>query len=214
MRRPGALHPWRTPRGLDRNWLCLRCDGAGEPELGDLPGEMFRLLLGRALVEVVGPEVAPEGAVAQHVPDGGEHGRGDGADGLLGAAALTQPLELRPEIAVLLAAGGPGALDEGGLQPGRALAQPVGAPLARALVAARAEAGPGDQVARGREAAHVGADLGDDHPGGEIADAGDGPQQADRVTERTEVALVRRWCNGPAAGVGGKGGRPSRLMVS
>src|SRR3712207_7831193 len=56
-------------------------------------GEVLRLLLWRAPVEVVGAEVAPEGAVAQHVPDGGEHGGGehgggDGADGLLGAAAL------------------------------------------------------------------------------------------------------------------------------
>ena len=44
-------------------------------------------------------------------------------------------------------------------------------------------------MAGGGEAAHVGADLGDDGPGGEVADAGDGPQQADRVTERVEVAL-------------------------
>src|SRR4029450_13599197 len=39
------------------------------------------------------------------------------------------------------------------------------------------------------EAAHVGTDLGDDAPGGEVADAGDGAQQADRVAERVEVAL-------------------------
>jgi hypothetical protein len=37
----------------------LRGDGAGEAELGDLPGEALRLLLGCALVEVVGPKVAP-----------------------------------------------------------------------------------------------------------------------------------------------------------
>src|SRR5215211_3096940 len=117
--------PKHATTRLDRNWLHLGRDGAGEAELGDLAGEVRRLLLGRAPVEVVGPEVAPEGAVAQHVPDGREHGGGDGADGLLGAAALAQPLELRPEIAVLLAAGGPGALHQGGLQPGRALAQPV-----------------------------------------------------------------------------------------
>src|SRR5215213_320269 len=107
-------------------------------------------------------------------------------------AATAQPLELRPEIAVLLAAGGPGALHQGGLQPGRALAQPVGPPLAGALVVARAEAGPGEQVAGGGEAAHVGADLGDDGPGGGVADAGDGAQQADRVTERVEPALHLR----------------------
>src|SRR3712207_6163544 len=154
-----------------------------------LAGEVLRLLLWRAPVEVVGAEVAPEGAVAQHVPEGGEHGGGDGADGLLGATALPQPLELRPEIAVLLAAGGPGALDEGGLQPGRALAQPRGAALARALVVARAQAGPGDQVAGGGEAAHVEADLGEDHLRGEVADPGVGAEQPDRVAERVEVAL-------------------------
>ncbi len=44
----------------------------------------------------------------------------------------------------------------------------------------------------GREAAHVGADLGDDHLGGEVTDAGDGPQQPDRVTERVEIALHLR----------------------
>src|SRR3712207_5956792 len=92
---------------------------------------MLRLLLWRAPVEVVGPEVAPEGAVAQHVADGGEHRGGDGADGLLGAAALPQPLELRSEMAVLRPAGRPGALHQGGLQPRRALAQAGGAGLAR-----------------------------------------------------------------------------------
>ena len=80
----------------------------------------------------------------------------------LGAAPGAEPLELGVEVAVLLAHGGPGGLDEGGLQPGRALLQAGGAALAGALVLAGAEAGPGDQVAGGREAAHVEADLGED----------------------------------------------------
>ena len=41
----------------------------------------------------------------------------------------------------------------------------------------------------GRETAHVDADLRDDGLSGEVADAGDGPQQADRVTERVEATL-------------------------
>ena len=41
----------------------------------------------------------------------------------------------------------------------------------------------------GGETAHVGADLGDDHLGGEVTDAGDGPQQPDRITEGVEAAL-------------------------
>src|SRR3712207_181705 len=97
--------------------------GAGEAEFGDLLGEMLGLLLWRAPMEVVGSEVAPECAVAQHMPDRDEDGGGDGADRLLGAAPLPQPEELGAEVAVLLAAGRPGALDEGGLQPGRAGAQ-------------------------------------------------------------------------------------------
>src|SRR4028118_762259 len=92
--------------------------------------------LGVSLGEVGGPGVLVDGAVAQDVPDGGQDGGGDGADRLFRAAALAQALELRPEIAVLLARCRPGALHEGGLQPGRALAQPRGAALARALVVA------------------------------------------------------------------------------
>src|SRR4051812_35975037 len=42
---------------LGRNQLGLWCDGAGEAEPGDLPGEVLGLLLGGALVEVVGPEI-------------------------------------------------------------------------------------------------------------------------------------------------------------
>ncbi len=122
--------------GLGRNHAGRGGDGAGEAELGDLAGEVVGLPLGRALVEVGGPEVLVDGAVAQDVPDGGQDGGSDGADRLLRAAALAQALELRPEIAVLLARCRPGALHEGGLQPGRALAQPRGAALARALVTA------------------------------------------------------------------------------
>src|SRR5918993_3124340 len=179
-------------RRLDRNRLDLRGDGAGEAELGDLACEGVGLLLGRTPLEVVRSEVVPEGAVAQHAPGGGEDGSGDGADRLLRSAALAQPPELRPEIAVPLPAGRPGALHEGGLQPGRAVAQAGGAAAGRALVFAGAETRPKDQVARAGKTAHVGADLGDDDPGGEVADAGDGPQQTDRVTERVEIALHLR----------------------
>ena len=41
----------------------------------------------------------------------------------------------------------------------------------------------------GREPAHVEADLGDDHPGRERADAGDRGQQLDRGAEEGEVLL-------------------------
>ena len=44
----------------------------------------------------------------------------------------------------------------------------------------------------GGEAAHVGADLGDDDLRGQVTDAGDGPQQPHRLTERVEVAVHLR----------------------
>jgi len=43
-----------------------------------------------------------------HVPDRGQHRGGDGEDGLLGAAPGAQAVELRLQVAVLDAHGGPG----------------------------------------------------------------------------------------------------------
>jgi hypothetical protein len=48
--------------------------------------------------EMVRPEILVDGAVAQHVPDGGEQGGSNGADRLLWAATLAQALELRTGI--------------------------------------------------------------------------------------------------------------------
>ena len=96
---------------------------------------------------------------------GGEHGGRDGADSFFGAAPGAQAQELSLKIAVLFARGRPGALDQGGLQPRRAFPHARGAPLARAFVVSGAESSPGDQMARGLKAAHVDADLGDDHLG-------------------------------------------------
>src|SRR5215212_10886814 len=93
-------------RGLDR-----------VAEGGEMPDEAHRPVALGPAVEVVGAEILEEGAVAEHVAGGGQDGRRDRADRLLRAAPGAQALELRPEIAVLLSAGGPGALDEGGLEP-------------------------------------------------------------------------------------------------
>src|SRR3712207_9450005 len=90
------------------------------------------------------------------MPGGGQDGRGDGADRLLRAASGTQALELSLQVAALLARCRPGALHEGGLQPGRAVAQAGGAALARALVAPGAEAGPREQGPGAGGAAYVG----------------------------------------------------------
>ncbi len=87
---------------LNRN--CFRLlwfDRAGEAQLGDLLGETVSLKLWRA-VEMVCAEVVVDGAVTQHVVDRGKDGCRHGADGLLGASPVPQPLELRLIIAALL----------------------------------------------------------------------------------------------------------------
>jgi hypothetical protein len=101
--------------------LLYQCDGAGEAELGDLAGKSVCIDLWRA-VEVIGSEVFLDGAIAQHVGDRGEHGRGHGADRLLGSSSVSQPLELRLIIGALGSHRSPGALDWHGLQQRRAVA--------------------------------------------------------------------------------------------
>src|SRR5678815_3176218 len=97
-------------------------------------------------IEVIAAEVVVLGAVAQHVEGGGEHGGGHGEDGLLGAAACLDAQELGAQVAGLDAYGGPGGGDQGGLDPGAALAHPRRAALAGALVAARTQPRPGDEM--------------------------------------------------------------------
>ena len=48
--------------------------------------ETQNLITFSSVVEVVRPEVMVEGPVFEHVVDGGEHGGGDGANGLVCAA--------------------------------------------------------------------------------------------------------------------------------
>src|SRR4051812_15447400 len=174
---------------LNRNQHVCWSDGACEAELGDLACEAADLGFGRGASKMVWAKILIEGAVAKHVIGGGQDGGCYGADGLLGSAAVAQALELSLKVAALFAGAGPSALDQRGLEPRRALAQPGGAALAGALVVARAEPSPGDQVAGGREAVHVDANLGDDDLRGQVTDAGDGAQQPDRLTERVEIAV-------------------------
>ena len=118
-------------------------------------------------------EVPILGAILEHVISSGEDRSSHSADGLLGAASRTQPVELRLCVTGLLAAGGPGALHERRLQPRRTLAEPGGSAFAGALVISRTKASPRDQMPGRRESAHVGADLGDDDLRTERADARD-----------------------------------------
>ena len=63
---------------------------------------------------MIGTEIVIEGAVLEHVVGGGEDRGGEGA------APGAQAMELRLEVAAVFAGGRPGALDQGGLEPGGA----------------------------------------------------------------------------------------------
>src|SRR6516164_4050118 len=98
-------------------------------------------------------------------------------------------MKLRLQVAGLLAGGGPGALDESGFEPGGGLAHAGRAPLAGALVIPRTQAGPGDQVSSGREAAHVAAALGKDDASAQFVDAGNGGQQVDGGAKGLDMSV-------------------------
>src|SRR5262249_40587271 len=116
-------------------------------------------LLG-AWIKVVRAEVLIEGPVLEHVIDGRKYRCRDGQDRLLRATPRADAVKLSLEIGAFRSCGRPGALHQGGLEPRRALANPRRTTLACTLVAARADACPGDQVTAGGKAAHVEADLG------------------------------------------------------
>jgi hypothetical protein len=65
-------------------------------------------------------EVLIEGAVFEHVVGGGQDGSGDGDNGLLWTTPAAEAQVLSREVTSLFARGRPGALDKGGLEPGRA----------------------------------------------------------------------------------------------
>jgi transposase len=140
-------------------------------DLLQAPDEAVGGLGGVLAVEVGSAQIVPFGAVLEHVPCGREHGGGHGDDGLLGASSRSDAMELRLQVASLDSYGRPGGLHQRGLEPLAAAAQPGAAALAGALVVARTQAGPGQQVARRGKAAHVDADLGDQRVGGDGTDA-------------------------------------------
>src|SRR3989442_15686626 len=104
-----------------------------------------------AAIEVAGTEVTVVDVVFEHVVGGGQHGGGDGEDGLLGASPALDSQELSPEVGVLFPGGRPRGLHERGLQPGITRPRAIREALAGALVEPGAEARPGDEMARGRE---------------------------------------------------------------
>ena len=118
--------------------------------------------------------------------EGSQHGGGDRDDGLLGAAAGFEPVEEGVVVAGLDAHRRPGGLHQERLEPGGAVAQLRRATLARALVVAGAEPGPGDEMSGGWEAAHVKADLGHDHARRDVAQAGHRGQPRDGLAKGLE----------------------------
>src|SRR5215468_6299898 len=115
--------------------------------------------LGGAAVKVVGAKVVVHRAILQHVIDRRQDRRGHGADCLLRPAPGAEPIELGLIVAVLLALGRPGALDEHRLEPRSTLAPARGFALAGTLVLTGAQTGPSDEVTGGEKAAHVAADF-------------------------------------------------------
>src|SRR3954470_18129178 len=154
--------------------LCDRLQGDPVAEAGELLDESVTLPVGVAAGEVVPAEVVVVAVVGQQVPGDDQDGVADGDGGLLLADPAGQSPELGGQVGVAGAGGGPGALGEDVLQPDIAVGGLARAAFAAGDVVARADPGPGGQVRRGREAAHLHADLGDDAFGGPLADPGDG----------------------------------------
>jgi hypothetical protein len=98
-------------------------------------------------------------------------------------------MELGLKITGVFAGARPDAPDQGGLEPGSALARAVGSPLTGTLIVSRAQAGPGDPVSHDREAAHVGADLGADDLGAQVADHGNGGREQDRRAKGIDMSV-------------------------
>ena len=143
--------------------------------------------------EIPAAQVVVPDPIAEHEIGRGQHRGGDGDDGFLWPAAVLHAQELRLEIAPLLAGRGPRGLDEGGLEPGRGMADPGRAPLPGTFIKTRTEAGPGDQMARAGKPGHVDADFRDQHARGGVTHPRDRGQSLGGGTKGregvTEVAL-------------------------
>src|SRR5262249_61999351 len=97
------------------------------------------------VIEVVVAQILVKRSIFEHVIDGREHGCGHGHDRLLCATAHPDAMVLGAEVGVLRAHRPPGTLNKCALEPGRTLTNAIGAALAGALIAARADRGPGDE---------------------------------------------------------------------
>src|SRR5688572_10286278 len=96
----------------------------------------------------------------------------DSDEGRLFATATSQAVIEGSEILTLRASSAVGGFDERPAQPDIAFARLAALALARTLVVARTDAGPGGQVVGSGKGREVGADFGDNDLGDALVDAG------------------------------------------
>jgi hypothetical protein len=153
-------------------------------------GQAFGIL---AADEVVAAEFLVGTLVAQDVVGGDKDRVGDRDDRFLVSAAALDAQVLSMEIGVLGAPGGAlGGLDQGGPEPAVALAGLACPAFSGGLVVARTDRRPTGGVAVTREAFHLGAELGQDHLGGALGDAGDRAEQFTLALEGANALLDLR----------------------
>src|SRR5215218_3364404 len=186
---PSSADGWRSGGGLQGDRVAQRL------QLADVVA-LAAVGVDAGVVEARAQIVEAGIRVRQQVPDDDQDGAADRDDGLLGAAAAGDaPVALAEEGVGL--AGGRGGLAQ---HPGQVgVAVPGGGLaflLAGRLLDAGRKPGPGDQMASGREAAHVHAELGDEHLRGSPADPGDLIQPIGRRLKRGDLGLDVRLQHG------------------
>src|SRR4051794_40609015 len=129
------------------------------------------------LVEIGVSEIAIDHAPGEHVIGGHDNLVSNGQGGTQRATPGLEAVKLVPQIAAFGARRGNSGTDQDRAQMHVALAGPPALLLARALVAAGANAGPGGEVVDAAEDAHVGADFGDDDRADQPIDPGNSHQQ-------------------------------------
>src|SRR5262249_4089302 len=125
-------------------------------------------------------------AIAEHEIGRCQHRAGDGENGFLRAAPTLDAEALAAQIAVLLARGGPGRIDQCGFDAWLRLPGPRRPSTARCFVEPGAEARPRKQKTGRRETAHVGTDFSDEVARRRLAEAWHGGQEADSGAKGTE----------------------------
>src|SRR3954453_9206443 len=177
---------WTDNNALPRKWSIerVRSCGFGLGFEGDVIAEAFEatLEIGNGamladLVEIGLAEIAIDHAPREHVIGGHDNLVSNGQGGTQRAATGLEAMELVPQIAAFGPRRGNGGTDQDCAQMHVALAGTPALLLARALIAAGANAGPGSKVVDAEEDAHVRADFGDDDRADQPIDPGDGRQQ-------------------------------------